>query len=459
MIRIVNGTDSEIHTFYELLRIYFPYYETSGELFLSIETRGNKKQVILVIGDKRFEKTFHHEDDYETKRKIASWIARDVEHEDKEDCRWGTMTGTRPIKFLQKHRLTMDDTEAMAYLIDEYLLNPDLAKLLMEIAVLEEKKTKDIAGKGYSLYLHIPFCPSRCDYCSYPTISSHNYEAIDRYMDFLLKELNFVLNKMKTPPTTIYIGGGTPTSIAFEKLQPVLDRLKDLKVREFTLEAGRPKTIDKALLKHLVDYPITRISINPQTMVDETLDAVKRGHRSEDIVKAYDLVRAYSDFQINMDVILGLGNEGIEEIGYTFDQLIDMNPENITVHVLSLKNGSKLLENEGVYTKNIRRMQVYTMKRMEQAGYHPYYLYRQKRIMGNGSNIGFAKGDTESLYNMIMMEEIQSVIGVGMSSTTKLVDDKGRTLRKFSNFRNMRDYTDRFGEVLAKKSEFLKEIL
>ncbi|MDD7363344.1 MAG: coproporphyrinogen dehydrogenase HemZ [Peptoniphilus sp.] len=459
MIRIVNGTDSEIHTFYELLRIYFPYYETSGELFLSIDTTEDEKHVVLVIGDERFEKTFPYRDEFETKRKIASWIARDVEHEDKEDCLWGIMTGTRPIKFLQTYRKELGDEKAFRYLVDEYLLDPETAKLLMNIAVLETKKTSDIEGKGYSLYIHVPFCATRCDYCSYPTICSDNHDAVDEYMKYLLKELDFVLKKMGTPPTTIYIGGGTPTSIALEKLSLILDRFKGMSPREFTLEAGRPETIDKALIERLSDYPVTRISINPQTMVDRTLAQVKRPHRAEDIERAYREVRAYSDLEVNMDVILGLGDEGLSEVRYTFDRLIDMEPENITVHVLSLKNGSKIFENEGVYTKNIRNMQIYTMKRMREADYHPYYLYRQKRIMGNGSNIGFARGDTESLYNMIMMEEIHSVIGVGMSSTSKLVDRHGKTIRKFSNFRNLRDYTDRFGEVLAKKSKFLREVL
>lgn len=459
MIRIVKGTDSEIHTFYELLRIYFPYYETSGELFLSIETIGDIKKAVLVIGEDRFEKDFKFKDEYEAKRAIASWIVRDIEHDSKEDCLWGTLTGTRPIKFLQKQRRLLGDEKTKAYLIDEYLLSPYMADLLMDIALLESEKTDGIKGKGYSLYIHIPFCATRCDYCSYPTIRSDNLDAVELYMDYLLKELDYVLGTIKEDPTTIYIGGGTPTSIPLPVLSKLLDRLANLKPLEFTLEAGRPETIDENLLYMLKDYPVTRISINPQTMVDETLKRVKRPHRSEDIKRAYGIVRELTDLEINMDLILGLGDEGIPEVAHTFDEIIALNPENITIHVLSLKNGSKLFENEGVYTKNIRRMQNYSMKRMDMAGYHPYYLYRQKRIMGNGSNIGFSREDHDNLYNMIMMEEIHSVLGVGMSSTTKLVDKTGKTIRKFSNFRNMRDYTERFGEIIGKKKRYLGDIL
>lgn len=459
MIRIVKGTDSEIHTFYELLRIYFPYYETSGELFLSIETKEDVKEVVLVIGDDRFEKDFFFNDECEAKRAIASWIVRDVDHESKEDCLWGTLTGTRPIKFLQKQRHLLGDEKTKQYLIDEYLLSPYIANLLMDIALLESEKTDELNGKGYSLYIHIPFCPTRCDYCSYPTIRSDNTNAVNLYMDYLLKELDFVLNESTEDPTTIYIGGGTPTSIPKDQLKKLLDRLAHLSPEEFTLEAGRPETIDEELLVMLNKYPVTRISINPQTMVDETLEQVKRPHNKEDIKRAYDMVRKLTDLEINMDLILGLGDEGIQEVAYTFDEIIELEPENITVHVLSLKNGSKLFENEGVYTKNIRKMQNYSMKRMEEAGYHPYYLYRQKRIMGNGSNIGFSREGHDNLYNMIMMEEIHSVIGVGMSSTTKLVDKTGKTIRKFSNFRNMRDYTKRFGEIIDKKKRHWGEVL
>lgn len=457
MIRVVNGTDSELHTFYELLRIYFPAYEISGELFLIIDTLAESKRVTLMIGDDRYERTFLGTDEFELKRKISAWIAKEVEHPDKEASPWGSLTGTRPIKFLQKHRRRLGDDGAFHLLTEEYLVNPKVASLLMEIAQRESRLADEYLGRGYSLYIHIPFCPSRCEYCSYPTIGSANKEAVNAYMDFLLRELDFVLKKAGRAPETIYIGGGTPTSIPIKELERILNCLDDFKPREFTLEAGRPKTITRELVQSLANYPITRISINPQTMVERTLKAVKRPHAPEDILKAYGLVREQTDFQVNMDMILGLGDEEVEEVAYTLDRLSALDPENITVHMLSLKNGSKIFENNSVYVKNTIAMQDYAMNYLMEKGYQPYYLYRQKRILGNGSNIGYAKEGTESLYNMIMMEEIHSVIGVGMSATTKLVDRNGKTVRKFSNFRNMRDYTDRFGEVLRKKAMYLGE--
>lgn len=457
MIRVVNGTDSELHTFYELLRIYFPAYEISGELFLIIDTLSEGKRVTLIIGDARYENTFSGADEFELKRKISAWIAKEVDHPDKEPSSWGSLTGTRPIKFLQKHRRRLGDNGAFRHLTDDYLVDPKVASLLMEIARRESRLTKDFLGRGYSLYIHIPFCPSRCEYCSYPTIGSTNKEAIKVYMDFLLRELAFVLEQTGRAPETIYVGGGTPTSIPVKELERILNYLDDFKPREFTLEAGRPKTITQELLQSLRSYSVSRISINPQTMVERTLKAVKRPHSPEDILKAYALVREQTDLQVNMDMILGLGDEEVEEVAYTLDRLTELEPENITVHMLSLKNGSKIFENNSVYVKNTRAMQEYAMNYLTDKGYRPYYLYRQKRILGNGSNIGYAKEGTESLYNMIMMEEIHSVIGVGMSATTKLVDRNGKTIRKFSNFRNMRDYTDRFGEVLRKKAMYLGE--
>ncbi|MDQ0507859.1 oxygen-independent coproporphyrinogen-3 oxidase [Peptoniphilus ivorii] len=458
MIRIVNATDSEIHTLYELLRIYFPAFETSGELFLVLETTADTKRAILSVGERQYEKTFENVGEYETKRHIAAWIVREVDHPAKEKSLWGSLTGTRPVKFMQKRRKIMGDA-ARDFLIESYLVHPEIADLLLEIARLEAAKTDHLKGKGYSLYIHIPFCPSRCEYCSYPTIGSGNKEAVRHYMKYLLMELDFVLRKLDKAPATIYIGGGTPTSIAAEELAMILDRLRSFGDREFTLEAGRPETITPELMAMLKGYPVSRISINPQTMVDETLVRIRRPHNKEDILNAYDLVRNTTDMAINMDLILGLDGEGMDELSYTLDSLIPLSPENITVHVLSLKNGSKIFENRGVFQKNTTRMQQYSYNRLKAAGYIPHYLYRQKRILGNGSNIGYSLPGYESLYNMIMMEEIHSVIGVGMSATTKLVDASGKTVMKFSNFRNLRDYTDRFGEVVRKKSKYLGELL
>ena len=459
MIRIVNGTDSELHTFYELLRIYFPAYETSGELFLIIDTTAENKHVTLIIDDDQYENTFGGTDEYELKRKISAWIASEVDHPNKEPSLWGSLTGTRPIKFLQKHRRELGDAGVMKLLTKDYLIDPDVASLLMRIAKRESALIGENWGRGYSLYIHIPFCPTRCEYCSYPTIGSDNKEAVRIYMDYLLKELSFVLNKMGTSPETIYIGGGTPTSIPVADLEKFFQELRHLTPKEFTLEAGRPKTITTELVDMIRDYPVTRISINPQTMVDRTLKAVKRPHSAEDILTAYELVRKKTDLQVNMDMILGLGDETVDDVDYTLNKLCALEPENITVHMLSLKNGSKLFENNSVFVKNTRSMESYAMGFLKEKGYHPYYLYRQKRILGNGANIGYAKDGTESIYNMVMMEEIHTVVGVGMSATTKLVDSRGNTIRKFSNFRNMRDYTDRFSEVLKKKAKYLGDVL
>ncbi|MDY3119186.1 MAG: coproporphyrinogen dehydrogenase HemZ [Peptoniphilus sp.] len=458
MIRIVNGTDSELHTFYELLRIYFPAYEVSGELFLILHALPGGKRVTLMIGDNQYERVFRSGDEFELKRKISAWIARDVDHPDKEPSMWGSLTGTRPIKFIQKHRRRLGDKGVHRLLTEDYLLSSSLASSLMDIAGRESDLTDHFMGRGYSLYIHIPFCPSRCEYCSYPTIGSDNKEAVKVYVDYLVKELAFVLHKMGCAPETIYMGGGTPTSIPLKELERILVLLKDFAPKEFTLEAGRPKTITKDLLTMIRNYSISRISINPQTMVDRTLKVVKRPHNAQDILDAYALVREYTDLEVNMDTILGLGDENVSDVAYTLEQLSNLDPENITVHMLSLKNGSKLFEKNSVFVKNTRGMQEFALQFLKEKGYRPYYLYRQKRILGNGSNIGYAKVGKECLYNMIMMEEIHTVIGVGMSATTKLVNREGKTLRKFSNFRNMRDYTDRFGEVLRKKAMYLGDI-
>lgn len=460
MIKILNINSGDAHIIFELLRIYFPYYEENEFLIVSLEKINEQSLIQISFPEKTFTKKIKEkEKTKEFRIIIAKWIINNIDDSKKVESSWGILTGIRPIKFVQKLRKSFDDLVVKKKLVSEYYISEDLVDLLMEIAQQESILTKNINRNGYSLYINIPFCPSRCHYCSYPTIKSNNRESIRIYMNSMLKELKFILDKMEYSPDTIYIGGGTPTSIPIPELKKVLDMLKEYSVKqEFTLEAGRPDTLSKDMLELLSSYDITRLSINPQTMSDKTLRRMGRNHTSEDVKEVYKEARLLKEWQINMDLILGLPGENIYNLKYSLDEILKLNPENITIHTLSMKNGSKLFEKNLVPFKEVKDLENYSLNTLKENLYIPYYMYRQKRILGNGVNIGYAKKGFESLYNMIMMEEIQSIIGVGMSSTSKILDLNKNSINKFSNYRNLRDYTEKIDDIILKKNKILEAL-
>lgn len=460
MIRINNMNSGDAHVFFELLRIYFPYYEEEELLVLHCFESLEESRILIEFPRHSNELIVSNKLEVrEYRRHIAKWIIHDIADIHKVNSPWGILTGIRPIKFSQKLRKEYSDSEVYKKLIDEYYVSDEMAKLIMEISIIEEKATMDVDEYGYSLYVNIPFCPSRCHYCSFPTMKNTDRSVIKTYMNALKRELDSVLDNANGLPTSIYVGGGTPTSIPVEELDQLLSIL-DLKAvgQEFTLEAGRPDTLSREMLEMLSSHKINRISINPQTMVDKTLVSMGRKHTSKDIKDVYYLARSISNWSINMDLILGLPGEELGELRHTLMDVLALGPENITVHTLSLKNGSKVFEKNMTSFRCIDDLENESLKVLKQNEYRPYYMYRQKRILGNGMNIGYSKKDKESIYNMIMMEELQSVIGIGMSSTSKIFEPRKDCLNKFSNYRNMRDYLEKIDTIIEKKINLLKEL-
>ena len=377
---------------------------------------------------------------------------------------WGILTGIRPVKIASKLlRDGLTDEETIKYFIDEYKAAPDRARLALDLAKTEIKATDSMYKDGVSLYIGIPFCPTRCLYCSFISNSvKSSGKYMDEYLNCLIKEIEYTANILKERNVrieTVYVGGGTPTTLSFSQLDKLFDALYkyfDLSnIREFTVEAGRPDTITKEKLDVIDSYNIERISINPQSMNLKTLKAIGRNHTPEDIIKAYELARNSGIKIINMDVIAGLPGESFGDFKYTLDEVEKLSPENTTVHTMSIKRSSRLKELIDNYDltedDTVSKMVEYSKIYMASVGKKPYYLYRQKNMLGNLENIGYTKEGFESLYNIYIMEELQSIISMGCGGVTKTVEKATDRIERIFNVKEPKEYIERFDEMLSRK--------
>lgn len=347
---------------------------------------------------------------------------------------WGILTGIRPAKIAGT--LLTDGkgiTRAKRILRDEYFLNPQKAALAVSIASTEAKLLRNLEDNTCSIYISIPFCPSRCAYCSFVSYTTPRLlSMIDEYLDALLLDLEDTFNTIKSlnlKILTIYIGGGTPTTLSVEQLSRIFNKIKEhinpFRLYEFTLEAGRPDTITKEKLALARKAGVTRISVNPQTLNDGILHEIGRRHTVEDFYKAYDIAKKSGIRDINVDLIAGLPGDNFRNFSETIDRVIELSPSNITVHTFCVKKASDALrKNSNIYSlggADVAKCVSYSQIKTKFASYKPYYMYRQKNTVGNLENVGFSKEGSEGLYNIFMMEEIQSIFAVGAGAVTKLV--------------------------------------
>ncbi len=458
MIKIYGIDEGTAHHFFELLRIYYPSYEQGEDLAVTIHEDGDKVLVDVNFEDERFSGRFNPSDNFvDTRNEIARWMIQSLKEEGKSNSPWGILTGVRPIKFTINLLDTLgDDKKVFDELTLTYCVESKKAKELIFIAQRELELTRDLNPLGHSLYINIPFCPTRCDYCSYPTIIHFDEEQLNAYLELLKLEIDKTYRTLNVLPSSVYVGGGTPSVLSEVQLEDFLEFLQEYTSGvEFTFEAGRPDTLNRAKLEILRNFGVNRISINPQTMKQETLELIGRKHSVEDTLRIYSLARELKFNTINMDLILGLSGETEKDFMDSLRSVQALRPENITIHTLSLKNGSKLFEREGTIVRNIYDIETKINDLCLEEGYHPYYLYRQKRILGNGSNTGYSVEGHECLYNIIMMEERHSVLAMGMGSTSKIFTSDGK-LKKFTNYRNLRDYTDNLDKLIEKKCKLLQ---
>lgn len=382
---------------------------------------------------------------------------------------WGTLTGIRPVK---RMNLLIDEgknkSEVFKILREKFLVTDEKLELAYHTSVTQ-RPLLNIAPKSFSLYVSIPFCPTRCSYCSFV---SHSIESAKKLMPDYIKKLAEeikitaeIADKLGLTLDTIYFGGGTPTSLEAEQLDEIMQAVSDnfnvSSIREYTVEAGRADTITEEKLNVIKKNKATRISINPQTMNNSVLNAIGRKHTAEQTVEAYLLARKLGFDNINMDLIAGLPTDTVEGFKQTVDKVTKLNPENITVHTLSLKRSSTLFQEcDDIKNNSVGEMVSYASNCLIEHTYNPYYLYRQKNTLGNLENVGFSKQGYESLYNIFIMEEMQTILAVGAAASTKLVNQRLGDIKRIFNYKFPYEYIDRFELLIEKKKEifnFYKE--
>ncbi len=387
---------------------------------------------------------------------------------------WGILTGVKPVKIVRELAdRGYDEASIKQYMMDYYLVSEDKADLLIEIlrvqtASLEVSRVAETncnnspqKPEPLGVYLGIPFCPSRCIYCSFTSNVAKDGE-IDRYLNSLYREIDFaggLLKEKNLSVESFYIGGGTPTTLTEVQLDKLLSRIFDRfdfnSLKEFTVEAGRPDTITLEKLRVLKRYGIGRISINPQSMNSNTLEKIGRLHTPEDIVTCFEMADAVGIDVVNTDLIAGLPDESPDDFERTLEAVINLKPENITVHTIALKRASRLREEDSSYNykevERLTKMVELSSAAMKANGYRPYYLYRQKYMAGNFENVGYAKPGTECIFNIRTMEEKQSMLALGAGGISKRFFPEENRIERAANVSNYEIYIDRLDEMLERK--------
>lgn len=381
---------------------------------------------------------------------------------------WGAMCGVRPAKAVTKLvEEGMSYDEAAKHLKEIYGVSKSKCDLACTVAENERKILEAVGEKSVSIYIGIPFCPSRCLYCSFvSTDIGTTGKYIDDFVSLLLREIEVTADIVRETGViieNIYIGGGTPTTLNEKQLESLLKKINacfDLSyMREFTLEAGRPDTITREKLELAKKYNVGRISINPQTTKNETLARIGRKHSSDMFFDAYNLALEVGFDVINTDLIAGLPGEDAADFKKSIDDLVSLLPENITVHSMAVKRAAAFRQTGDSLTaaECMNEMLSYAQETLKKNGYTPYYMYRQKNISGNLENVGYAKKGTFSFYNVNIMEEVQTIIALGGGGTTKIVTEDG--LERIFNFKDPIEYIKNFNTILKRKEQVKRLLL
>lgn len=377
---------------------------------------------------------------------------------------WGILNGIRPAKLATKMLVDgKSKEEVLLYFTQECQTTLQKAELAYEVASRELSVQKNMNPNGVSVYVGIPFCPSRCLYCSFVTCGTRQAaKLIPDYVEALKREIAYVgglIQENHRTVETLYIGGGTPTTLSAEQLDVIIGQMEDAfdlsACKEFTVEAGRPDTITEEKLRVLKQHRVDRISINPQSMNDKTLKVIGRAHTPDQIRNAMTMARKAGFDCINMDVIAGLPGETLQDFRYTMEEVEKLSPENTTVHTMSIKRSSRLHEYlqdyQLVTPETAAAMVDFAQEFLYANGKHPYYMYRQKNQLGNLENVGFSKEGYDSLYNIYIMEEIQTILALGCGGVTKTVNRKTDRIERIFNVKEPQDYLLRLEEMLERK--------
>ncbi len=387
---------------------------------------------------------------------------------------WGILTGVRPVKLFHSFLLRgLSVSEIIQRLQKDYLLHPEKTDILTEIVERQKKVLPDLytLNQEVSLYIGIPFCPTKCAYCTFPAYAIRGRNgSVESFLAGLHEEIAAVgkwLRVNNLPVTTIYFGGGTPTSVSTDQLDRLFEMLKQYipdydKIRELTVEAGRPDTLNEEKMELLKVQGVDRISINPQSFREETLKLIGRHHTVKETLDKFSLARQMGLGNINMDLIIGLPNEDKAAFAKTLATMRELKPDSLTVHTLSFKSGSTMTQNKDKYRvagrEEVREMVKTARDWAKEVGYRPYYLYRQKNILGNQENVGYAFPGKESLYNILIMEEKQTIIGLGCGAVSKMVSPHTGRISRFPNPKEPKVYHETFRHHLKEKIKRLNEI-
>ena len=377
---------------------------------------------------------------------------------------WGSLTGIRPTRLLYEAlEAGMSREEAIRFLEEEFDVSPEKASLLGEIEQMQ-RGIRDLPRDRFDLYIGIPFCTTRCAYCSFSSGEIGRGTLVEPYVQALLREIELAAELMREKGMTLragYIGGGTPTSISRDQLERVLAAAQKRfpGAVEWTVEAGRPDTIDEEKLRMLKDRAVTRISVNPQTFSDETLKSIGRVHTGADTIRAYELARGLGFDDINMDLIAALPGEDLRDFEHTLQTVEALAPESVTVHSLAIKRSSRLHErlhveagaHNQVSVPEAQQMISMARERLARGGWRPYYLYRQKYMAGNLENVGYARPGKACLYNIGNMEETASVLALGAGAITKWLFPRQLRIERAPNVKNIEQYIARVDEMIQRK--------
>ena len=380
---------------------------------------------------------------------------------------WGSLTGIRPTKIaLTRLEEGWSGDDIRSFMKETYMASDEKINLSVEIAAREKKLLEPLDyERGYSLYVGIPFCPTTCLYCSFTSYPISKWTGrTGLYLEALFKELEYTAGKMKGRPLdTIYFGGGTPTSLPAEDIHAILCKLEDLfdtaHALEFTVEAGRPDSITEEKLQVLRDHGITRISINPQTMNQKTLDLIGRRHSVEMVKERFWMAREMGFDNINMDLIMGLPEEDMDDVRHTLHEVKKLAPDSLTVHSLAIKRAARLNMFKEQYgdlkISNTPEMIDLSAACAREMGMEPYYLYRQKNMAGNFENVGYSLPGKACIYNILIMEEMQTIAACGAGTTTKVVFPSENRRERCENVKEVEQYISRIDEMIGRKEKIL----
>lgn len=434
--------------------------QEEGGVFYPVAAQEEGEDCYLVKASSETSADFS--DRADTKNRLKRCLYRLLETYSGQTLPWGTLTGIRPTKIpMAMLAEGKDERSIRDYMVETYLTSEQKIALSIEIAERERELLSKIAYKdGYSLYVGIPFCPSICSYCSFSSSPIGLWEdKVDAYLDALEQEIDFAAEAFSHKKlNTVYIGGGTPTTLTPGQLRRLLDKIAGSfdfsHLLEYTVEAGRPDSITEERLKVLREHNISRISINPQTMNQDTLDLIGRRHTVGQTIDSFKFARKLGFDNINMDLILGLPGEEMEEVRRTMEKIQELSPDNLTIHSLAIKRAAKLNmfpeDYAGRKMTNSWQMIDMTAEYARKLGLLPYYLYRQKNMAGNFENVGYARPGKAGLYNILIMEEVQSIAALGAGSISKRVEP-GRKIERCENVKDVAQYIARIGEMIERK--------